>query len=129
MMKQGNTIKQLGVLLLVVGMAACATEKPVEPKKRWDVKAFTGGVPKTWVWKLDGSKQCVKAKPALNDETALKELKNRGVLTFNARAGNSGRMMTAVCGAYTGRTVEVEIAISDLPKAEEMGYKQKATQN
>ena len=104
--------------ILALSLTAC-TSAEQQPEKKWDVKVKTsGGEAKVWVAKLDGSIQCEKNADALTPSTASQELKSAGIMVYQGRTGHDGMMRTAVCGADTGRTVELEIARADLPKAQ-----------
>lgn len=109
-----------GILALL--LVACSSAEQ-QPEKKWDVKVTTKGEPKVWIFRPDGSKQCAEAPPSLTPSSASQDLKNAGVMVYQGRSGNDGMMRTAVCGASTGNTVELEIAKVDLPKAQAKGYK------
>lgn len=118
-------LASLGMALLLAG---CVSERP-QPERQWGVKVSKQSEPKVWVFKQDGSKQCGMGKANVTPESAMSELKQLGVMVFEARNGNDGMMRTAVCGAPTGNTVELEIFASDLPKAQSRGYKAMKVQN
>lgn len=109
--------------ILALLLAACSGAEQ-QPEKKWDVKVSTsGGEPKVWVFRPDGSKQCAMEAPSLTPTSASQELKSMGVMVYQGRSGNDGMMRTAVCGSGTGNTVELQIAKIDLPKAQAKGYK------
>jgi hypothetical protein len=76
---------------------------------------------RVWISKLDGSKQC-EAASKLTPKIAAEQLKGAGVVVFNARAGNDGKMHISKCGAPTGKTVELEISEMDLGKVKSHGF-------
>lgn len=108
--------------LLGFALVGCAAEQK-QPEKKWEVKVTKGSEPKTWVSKTDGSRQCEKDSATLKPESAMQELKNAGVMVYQARNGHDGMMHTTVCGASTGGTIDVEISRVDLPKAQSLGYR------
>jgi hypothetical protein len=115
-------------ILLPLTMIACAGAEQ-QPERKWDVKVTKKGEPKIWITKLDGSKQCEPDSAQISPEGAAKELKGLGVMVYQFRNGNDGMMRTAVCGAGTGNTVDLEIAAKDITKAQAQGFKTLKTQN
>lgn len=106
---------------LVLFLFSCSSAEQKQ-EKHWDVKVTKqGGEQKTWVWRLDGSKQC-DGPAKITPEAASKELKKAGVMVYQFRKGSDGMMYPSVCGAGTGATVELEISQADLPKAQKLGY-------
>lgn len=112
-------------LLALFVLAACATE---QKKPGWEVKVTKEGEKKIWVWKHDGSKQC-DSPAQLTASRAAVDLKQAGVMVYQSRTGSDGMMYPSVCGAGTGNTVELEIAMTDLVKAQKSGFKVKQSQN
>lgn len=117
-----NGIYLLGILAL----ASCATEQ--QKQTTWDVKVTKQGEKKIWVWKHDGSKQCDSPSQLTPSRAAL-DLKQAGVMVYQSRTGSDGMMYPSVCGAGTGKTVELEIASADIAKAQQSGFKVKQAQN
>ncbi len=115
-------------IVAVIFMAACASAEQ-KPDKKWEVKVTTKGEPKVWVSKLDGSKQCEPDSAQITPEGAAKSMKGLGILVYQFRSGNDGMMRTAVCGAGTGNTVDLEISQKDLAKAQAQGYRLLKVQN
>lgn len=111
----------LASLLLV----ACTTA-PQKPSE-WKVKATTESNQRIWVTKADGSRQCDKKTKALRPDQAAAQLKNAGVIVFDAKAGNDGMMRAQKCGNSTGGTVDVQISRVDLQKALSQGFVTKTT--
>jgi hypothetical protein len=124
---EGEIMKAFGFLLILF-MVACAGAGQ-QPERKWDVKVSKKGEPKIWVSKADGSKQCEPDSTQISPEGAAKDLKGLGVMVYQFRNGNDGMMRTAVCGAGTGNTVDLEIAAKDLSKAQAQGFKALKTQN
>ena len=103
-------------------MTACVTE-PVSERK-FDVKVTkSGGEAKIWVFKPDGSRQCGEAKASLSVSDATQELKDLGIMVFQAQNGTDGMMHSTVCGGPTGRVIQAQIARADLAKAQGKGYR------
>lgn len=119
-------MKVIAALALILVACSGAEQKP---EKKWDVKVTTKGEPKVWVSKADGSKQCGEEPASLTPEGTAQELKRQGIVVFQFRNGTDGMMHTAVCGAPTGNTVELEVAQADLPKAMAKGFKPLKRQN
>jgi len=114
--------------LAILGLAGCVSEQS-QPERQWGVKVSKQSEPKIWIFKYDGSKQCGQAPASVTPETAARELKEAGIMVFEAKNGNDGMMHPTVCGANTGNTVEVEIFATDLGKAQSRGYKAMKRQN
>ncbi len=108
--------------ILVLGILTACSGAEQKPEKRWDVTVSKASDARVWVSRSDGSKQCAENPPSLTPESATQSLKKRGVAVFQARTGNDGMIRTAVCGASTGNTVDLEISRLDLPKAQAQGY-------
>ena len=109
--------------LLVVFLEACVSAEQKE-EKRWDVKVSRASEGRVWVAKSDGSKQCGEAT-GLSPEVEARKLKKAGILVFQFGTGSDGKMQIAMCGADTGRTVELEIPAADLAKVQAYGYTRK----
>ncbi len=120
-------MKSIWIFALVI-LTSCASAEQ-KPEKKWEVKVSTKGEPKIWVTKLDGSKQCEPNSAQFSPEEAAKALKGMGILVYQFRSGNDGMMRTAVCGASTGNTVDLEISRKDLAKAQAQGFQPMKTQN
>lgn len=121
-------MRYLAGLGMILVLAGCVSEQP-QPDRQWGVKVSKQSEPKIWVFKYDGSKQCGMEKASLTPESAMNELKQLGVMVFEARNGNDGMMRTAVCGAPTGNTVELEIFATDLGKVQSRGFKAMKARN
>lgn len=101
-------------------LAAC-TSTQQQPESKWNVKAKTSTDARVWVRKSDGSRQCEGAGK-ITPKSAANELAKAGVMVYLARAGSDGRMYTSVCGAPTGKTVDLEISGNDIQKATALGF-------
>lgn len=69
----------------------------------------------------DGSLQCGGGNVILLDEER-ERLEEGGVSVQGARRRHDGLKRIAMCGAPTGQVLVFEIAITDLEKAEALGY-------
>jgi hypothetical protein len=113
--------------VLVLPLVACVSAEQKE-EKEWKVKVSQASDQRIWVSKPDGSKQC-EGDSKFTPERARQELRKAGIPVFQSRKGNDGLMRTAVCGAPTGNTVDLEISRMDLPKAQTKGFKPLTQQN
>lgn len=107
--------------LLALGLTACSSAEQ-KPENRWEVKVKKESDNRVWVTRADGSRQCEQAK-SVSPQAAAQELVRTGVVVFNSRTGNDGKMRVTKCGAPTGNTVEHEISEMDLRRVGALGYK------
>jgi hypothetical protein len=115
------SILPISVLIFVLSACSSAEQKP---QSRWQVKVKKASDERVWVVKSDGSRQC-EGKSKFSPDAAARELTSSGILVFQKASGSDGRVYTANCGAPTGKTVELEIAATDLPAAQALGYRAK----
>lgn len=116
-----RALKTLFAVVFAGALGACVTAEQKDETK-WEVKATTASQQKIWVTKSDGSRQCAGRKGAISPAAAAQQLKQAGVMVFQARAGSDGQMHAQKCGSPTGATVEVEISRIDLRKALGLGF-------
>ncbi len=83
---------------------------------------------KLWVWHADGSKQCGKAK-GIDPGRLANAIRKRGVGVSKFRTAMDGGKHSLLCGAPTGKIIELEISAKDLPKAKKLGLLEKAQGN
>lgn len=72
------------------------------------------------VYKFDGSKQCENGTGVSAQEMS-KELQSIQIVSFANK--HDGLMRIQMCGSPTGQCNVYEIPESDLPKAEQLGFK------
>ena len=113
--------QQVSVLALTLMLSACVSA-PQKPESSWTVKASTESQQRIWVTQPDGSRQCAPKSAKVSPEGAAQQLKASGIIVFQAKLGNDGRMRIQKCGSPTGATVDLEIARVDLPKALSLGF-------
>ncbi|MGZ3693407.1 MAG: hypothetical protein ACXWQO_04400 [Bdellovibrionota bacterium] len=104
----------------LLGIVACTTAVQ-KPENRWEVKVKKESDNRVWISKADGSKQC-EPPSKMTPKAAAEALKSAGILVFDARSGNDGKMHIAKCGAPTGKTIDLEISEMDLGKIKAHGY-------
>jgi hypothetical protein len=117
-----NCLRLLPFLLL----AACATESP--KPKQWTVNVKTQGEERLWVGKPDGSRQCAYQPTTISPDQAANQLKSAGVMVYQFKKGTDGKLRAQRCGSATGATVDVEISRRDLPRAQALGFREKASE-
>ena len=111
---------KMGSLVVSLVLIGCASAEQKQQSK-WQVKVKKESDERMWIAKLDGSKQC-EGKSKFTPDAAARELTSAGVLVFQKRNGNDGRIYPSSCGSGTGRTVELEISPLDLKTAQSLGY-------
>ena len=113
-------MKHLVVTLALLALAAC-THETVKPKTKWAVKASTESEQRIWITRPDGSRQCAKA-PKVDPTQVAAQVQQAGILVFQSQSGKDGQMHTQMCGAATGRTIDLLISKIDIRKALALGF-------
>jgi len=88
------------------------------PKK--ESKSDLANLPKTFVYKYNGSLQCGMGR-AVPLKTMAKEL--NGISIFSQKSKPDGLMHIQACGTPTGLANVYEILERDIAKAQELGFK------
>lgn len=105
---------------LVFAFSAC-THEVTKPNTKWKVKTSTESEQKIWVTRADGSRQCGQRKGEDPTRVAA-QVQQAGLLVFQSRTGTDGRMHSQMCGAPTGRTIDLQISKLDIRKALSLGF-------
>jgi hypothetical protein len=106
--------------ILALALSAC-THEIVKPNTKWNVKTSTESEQKIWVTRADGSRQCGQGK-GQNPTQVAAQVQQAGLLVFQSRLGKDGQMHPQMCGAPTGRTIDLEISKLDIRKALSLGF-------
>lgn len=105
-------------LFFALGLSACAAghcNREGRPEKADPTRQ------KVRVYKYDGSKQCDEKETGLTLQEMASELGSIKIYSMSKQS--DGQIRVQVCGALTGRANVYEITLSDLPKAEALGFK------
>jgi hypothetical protein len=113
-------MKHLVVIAALLALAAC-THETVKPKTKWAVKTSTESEQRIWITRSDGSRQCAKA-PKTDPTQVAAQAQRAGILVFQSQSGHDGQMHSQMCGAATGRTIDLLISKIDIRKALALGF-------
>jgi hypothetical protein len=118
--KELPAMKHLVVAAALLALMAC-THETVKPKTKWAVKTSTESEQRIWITRPDGSRQCAKA-PKIDPTQVATQVQGAGILVFESKTGTDGQMHSQMCGAATGRTIDLLISKIDIRKALALGF-------
>jgi len=108
------------VTAFAFAFSAC-THEVSKPNTTWKVKTSTESEQKIWVTRADGSRQCGRGKGQEPTQVAA-QVQQAGLLVFQSRTSTDGHMHSQMCGAPTGRTIDLQISKLDIRKALSLGF-------